>query len=66
MVYSFGMIAVAMPCCSAASAVTGPIERALTVETARADREANMWAFTRAALDLLEACIKEAEAQAQR
>jgi nicotinamide-nucleotide amidase len=47
-------------------AVTGPIERALTVETARADRETNMWAFTRAALDLLEACIKEAEAQAQR
>ena len=47
-------------------AVTGPIERALTVETARADREANMWAFTRAALDLLEACTREAEAQAQR
>jgi nicotinamide-nucleotide amidase len=47
-------------------AVTGPIQRALTVETARADREANMWAFTRAAIDLLEACIKEAETQAQR
>jgi hypothetical protein len=46
--------------------VTVPIERALTVETARADREANMWAFARAALDLLEACIQEAEAKAQR
>ena len=34
---------------------------------ARADREANMWAFTRAALDLCSsACIKEAETQAQR
>ena len=40
-------------------AVTGPIERALTVETARADREANMWAFTRAALDLLAAALTE-------
>ena len=47
-------------------AVSGPIERALTLETGRADREANMWAFTRAALDLLEICIKEAETQAQR
>ena len=47
-------------------AVTGPVERALTVETGRADREANMWAFTRAALDLLEACIAEAEGKAQQ
>ena len=39
-------------------AVSGPVERALTVETGRADREANMWAFTRAALDLLEACVE--------
>jgi len=43
-------------------AVTGPIERALTLETGQADREANMWAFTRAALQLLEACVKEAQA----
>ena len=28
-------------------AVTGPVERAITVETGQADREANMWAFTR-------------------
>ncbi len=40
-------------------AVTGPVERAITVETGQADREANMWAFARAALNLLEACIKE-------
>jgi PncC family amidohydrolase len=39
-------------------AVSGPVERALTVETARSDREANMWAFARAALDLLEACVR--------
>ena len=40
-------------------AVAGPVERARTIETGRADREANMWAFTRAAIELLEACIKE-------
>jgi PncC family amidohydrolase len=40
-------------------AVAGPVERAITVETGDADREANMWVFTRAALDLLEECIKE-------
>ena len=39
-------------------AVTGPVERTITVETGAADREANMWTFTKAALDLLEACIK--------
>jgi nicotinamide mononucleotide (NMN) deamidase PncC len=39
-------------------AVTGPVERSITVETGAADREANMWTFTKAALDLLEACIK--------
>ena len=41
-------------------AVAGPVERAITVETAKADREANMWTFTRAALDLLEACLRDA------
>ncbi|MBI2525551.1 MAG: CinA family protein [Candidatus Rokubacteria bacterium] len=40
-------------------AVAGPIERARTVETGRADREANMWAFSRAALELLESCLSE-------
>ncbi len=34
-------------------AVTGPLERAITLETGAADREANMWAFTKAALGLL-------------
>ena len=43
-------------------AVAGPVERALTVETGQADREANMLAFTRAALALLEACVKESRA----
>ena len=42
-------------------AVAGPIERACTIETGRTDREANMWAFTRAALELLEACVKAHE-----
>src|SRR5262250_1468655 len=40
-------------------AVAGPVERVITVETGSADREANMWAFTRAALDLLTACLEE-------
>ncbi len=34
-------------------AVSGPIERAMTLATGSADREANMWAFAKAALDLL-------------
>ena len=40
-------------------AVAGPVERSRTVETGRTDREANMWAFTRAALELLEACLSD-------
>ena len=40
-------------------AVAGPVERVLTVETGDSDREANMWTFTSAALDLLEQCIAE-------
>ena len=38
-------------------AVAGPVERVITVETGSPDREANMWRFTRAALDLLEGCL---------
>jgi nicotinamide mononucleotide (NMN) deamidase PncC len=34
-------------------AVVGAGETVITIETGKADREANMWAFTRAALDLL-------------
>lgn len=40
-------------------AVSGPVERALTLETGAADREANMWAFAAAALGLLESCLRE-------
>ena len=41
-------------------AVAGPVERSLTLETGSDDREANMWTFAQAALELLEQCIKEA------
>jgi nicotinamide-nucleotide amidase len=41
-------------------AVAGPVERAITVETGVGDREANMWAFARAAFELLEQCVGEA------
>ena len=42
-------------------AVSGPVERAITVETGESDREGNMWAFAKAAFDLLEQCISEAD-----
>jgi nicotinamide-nucleotide amidase len=35
-------------------AVAGPRSRSITLETGQSDREANMWRFARAALDLLE------------
>ncbi len=38
-------------------AVAGPVERVLTLETGQPDREANMWRFTQAALDLLASCL---------
>lgn len=41
-------------------AVVGPVERAITLETGSADREANMWAFTDAALALLRDCLAAA------
>lgn len=41
-------------------AVTGPVEKAITVETGSTDREANMWVFAQRAFDLLEQCVKEA------
>ncbi len=40
-------------------AVSGPVERAITLETGHGDREDNMWQFARAALDLLEQCVQE-------
>jgi PncC family amidohydrolase len=41
-------------------AVAGPVERAVTLETRRDEREPNMWAFAQAALDLLAAALHEA------
>jgi PncC family amidohydrolase len=43
-------------------AVSGPVERTVTLETRAADRAANMQAFTRAALDLLAGCLDSAPA----
>lgn len=42
-------------------AVAGPVTRVITVETGSSDREANMWVFTRAALNLFEACLRDAQ-----
>jgi nicotinamide-nucleotide amidase len=42
-----------------AVAVTGPVELSRTIETGSADREANMWVFAEAALNLLEHAVKE-------
>jgi PncC family amidohydrolase len=39
-------------------AVAGPVERALTLETRHGDREKNMWAFAKAALELLETSLR--------
>lgn len=39
-------------------AVTGPIARAITVETGQSDREDNMWRFARDALALLEDALR--------
>src|SRR5687767_12109462 len=39
-------------------AVAGPVERAITLETGHGDREKNMHAFAKAALDLLEASLR--------
>ena len=41
-------------------AVSGPVEALITVETGSAEREANMWAFARRALELLESCLRKA------
>lgn len=41
-------------------AVSGPVQKAITVETGDDNREANMWVFAKAALDLLEECVREA------
>ena len=38
-------------------AVSGPVDRVITLETRSADREANMRAFAQRALELLESCL---------
>ena len=40
-------------------AIAGPVEHTLTIETRHSDREANMWTFTCAALELLETRLKQ-------
>ena len=46
------------PAGHACIAVSGPVEAVITLETASAEREANMQRFTRRALDLLEECLR--------
>ncbi|HCP24840.1 MAG: CinA family protein [SAR202 cluster bacterium] len=41
-------------------AVSGPVEKSITLETGDSDREKNMWVFAKAALDLLQECVREA------
>ena len=41
-------------------AVSGPVEKSITLETGESDREENMWAFVDAAFELLEECLREA------
>ena len=43
-------------------AVVGPVSEALTLETGRDGREANMWTFAEAALDLLRRAIDDTPA----
>ena len=38
--------------------VSGPVEKAITIETGKDGREENMWAFAKAALDLLNECAQ--------
>lgn len=39
--------------------VCGPIERSVLVRSSHARREENMWGFAKAALDLLQECVRE-------
>jgi PncC family amidohydrolase len=39
-------------------AVSGPVEKVITLETGSSDREANMWLFARKAIELLHSCIR--------
>jgi len=40
-------------------AVAGPVERVITLETGHGDREKNMWAFAKRALELLETSLSK-------
>jgi PncC family amidohydrolase len=40
-------------------AVAGPVERVITLETGHDDREKNMWAFAKRALELLETALSK-------
>jgi PncC family amidohydrolase len=40
-------------------AVAGPVERVITLETGHDDREQNMWAFAKRALELLETALRK-------
>ncbi len=40
-------------------AVSGPVEKVITIETGDSNREANMWVFATRALELLEECVRE-------
>ncbi|MDX1373941.1 MAG: CinA family protein [Burkholderiales bacterium] len=42
-------------------AVSGPVEAVITIETGKADREANMWVFAGRAIELLESCMRKAQ-----
>ncbi len=42
-------------------AVAGPVEAAITLETGDSDRERNMYTFAKAALDLLQRCVRDAD-----
>ena len=42
-------------------AVSGPVEKVITIETGDSNREANMWVFATRALELLEECIRESQ-----
>jgi PncC family amidohydrolase len=46
------------PAGHACIAVSGPVERVVTVETRHSGREANMWMFTEAAIELLETSMR--------
>jgi nicotinamide-nucleotide amidase len=41
-------------------AVSGPVEAVVTLETGSDAREANMWAFARRAVELLQSCLRDA------